>query len=56
MQDGTLEKGLTELPFQFPLAPALLDGPAQVKLPFFRSLGLRQDDEIVGPGQFSHQW
>src|SRR5215210_6610766 len=55
MQDRALEKRLAELLFQLTFGPTLLDRHAQVKRTLFRSLGLRQDDEIVGPWQLCHQ-
>ena len=55
VQHGALEQGRLELALQLPFAPALLHRHAQVELTFLGPLALAQDDEVVGPGQLSHQ-
>lgn len=51
-----LEKRPVELAFQFPLAPLLAGGEPQVELAFVVPFAPAHDEQVVRPGQFSHQW
>ena len=55
-QDDAFEQGPGELALQLPLAPPLADGDAQVKLAFLLAFAAAHNEQVVGPGQFSHQW
>ena len=40
----------------FRMRQFFLDSKPQVKLPFFRSFALIENDQVMRPGQLSHQW
>jgi len=44
------------LPLEFALAPSFPDAYPQVELAFLLAPAAAQDEQVVGPGQFSHQW
>jgi len=55
VQHRTLEQGGLELAFKVTASPLLLNTHPQIKLTLLWPLALAQDDEVVGPGQLSHQ-
>lgn len=55
MQHRALEQGAVNLACDFPHRPALLAGHAQVELALLGALGLGENVQMRGPGQFSQQ-
>lgn len=56
VEDGLLKEGRLELTFEPAAAPSFLYCHPQVEIALFRPLALAQDEEVVAPGQLSHQW
>ena len=55
VEHRTFKEGGTELTFELPRAPSLPHCQTHIEFTLFGALALAQDDEVVGPGQLSHQ-